>query len=69
MLVKIIIALLLIFIVLNLFKALFVMLKNDPDGPSISQLLGRRVMFSAFAMIFIIVAIMLGWITPNSSPF
>ncbi|SFD36153.1 DUF2909 family protein [Pseudoalteromonas denitrificans] len=69
MLVKIIIVLLLLFIVFNLFKALFVMLKNDPDGPSMSQLLGRRVLFSAIAMIVIIAAIMLGLITPNSGPF
>ncbi len=69
MLVKIAIVLLLLFIVFNLIKALFIMLKNDPNGPSMSKFLGRRVLLSVIAMLLIIGAIMLGIITPNSSPF
>ncbi len=68
MLVKIIIIALLLFVVFNLFRALFIMLKNDPEGPNPSTFLGRRVIFSVVILMLIIVAIATGIITPNASP-
>lgn len=59
---------LLLFIVFNLFRALFIMLKNDPNGPKVSTFLGRRVLFSAVVIILIIIAMGTGIIQPNPSP-
>jgi exosortase/archaeosortase family protein len=66
--VKIIIVALLIFIVFNLFRALFIMVKNDPNGPKMSTFLGRRVGFSALVLLLIIVAVAFGLIEPNARP-
>ena len=65
---KILLVLTLGYIVFNLFRALFVMLKNDPNGPKVSTFLGRRVMFSALVILVIIIAIGSGVITPNPRP-
>jgi len=56
------------FMVYNLFKALFAMNKNDPNQPSMSKYIGRRVMISAFIVILMLVGIMTGLITPNPTP-
>lgn len=69
MAVKIIVGLLLIFMIYNLFKAMMIMLKNDPNQPSMTKFIGRRVLASATIIILIIIAMMLGWITPNPSPY
>jgi len=55
--------------VYNLFKALIVMNKKDPNQPSMSKFIGRRVMISAFIVILMLVGIMTGFITPNPRPF
>lgn len=68
MLVKILVVLLLIFMVYNLFKALVLMLKNDPNQPSMSKFIGRRVMTSAVIVILLLLAIATGLITPNPHP-
>lgn len=68
MLIKIIIVSCLIFMVYNLFKALFVLNKNDPNKPAMSKYLGRRVMISALIVILMLVAILTGLITPNPRP-
>jgi len=54
--------------VYNLFKALLVMNKNDPNKPSMSKFIGRRVMISAFIVILMLIGIMTGVITPNPHP-
>lgn len=59
---------LLLFIVFNLFRALFIMLKNDPDGPKMSTFLGKRVMYSAILLLIIILAMQFGLITQNPRP-
>jgi cytochrome bd-type quinol oxidase subunit 2 len=69
MLIKIVLVTLLIFIVFQLFRALFLMLKNDPNQASMSKHLGRRVLFSVFVMALIILAIALGWIEPHQRPY
>ncbi|BBN82831.1 hypothetical protein PA25_28160 [Pseudoalteromonas sp. A25] len=68
MLIKFIIILLLLFIIFNLFSALFLMLKNPNGGKPMSHYLGRRVIFSAIALIIIIVAAKLGAIKLNRTP-
>jgi len=52
----------------NLFKALIVMNRKDPNQPSMSKFIGRRVMVSAVIVILILVGIMTGLITPNPTP-
>jgi hypothetical protein len=67
--VKIIIIGCLLFMVFSLFQALFVLNRNDPNKPSMSKFIGRRVMISAFIIILVLVAILTGVITPNQRPF
>ena len=66
--VKIILVGCLIFMVYNLFKALLIMNKKDPNQPSMSKFIGRRVMISVFIVILMFVGIMTGVITPNPHP-
>ena len=66
--VKIIIVGCLLFMVFSLFQALIILNKNDPNKPSMSKFIGRRVMISAFIIILILVAILTGVITPNPRP-
>jgi hypothetical protein len=67
--VKIIIVGCLLFMVFSLFQALIVLNKNDPNKPSMSKFIGRRVMISAFVIILMLIAILTGVITPNPRPF
>lgn len=69
MLVKLILIALLLFIVFNLFRALWLMLKNDPEKVSMSKYLGRRVLFSAIVMALLILALAMGWISPHQRPY
>ncbi|RUO78659.1 DUF2909 domain-containing protein [Pseudidiomarina taiwanensis] len=66
---KIILVLLMLFMVVNLFRALFAMLKNDPNKPSMSHYLGKRVMWSALAMIIIIILLASGVLVPHARPY
>ena len=69
MIVKIVVALLLIFMIYNLFRALMIMVRNDPEQPSMTKFIGRRVMASAVIMILLMLAIMTGLISPNPRPY
>ncbi|PTB99832.1 DUF2909 domain-containing protein [Thalassospira xiamenensis] len=66
---KIILLLLLIFTLVNLFKALFVMLKNDPNKPPMSHYLGRRVGLSVIAIVIVLVLMATGVLHPNPRPY
>lgn len=68
LIIKIIIVGCLIFMVYNLFKALFVLNKNDPNKPSMSKYIGRRLMFSVVIVLLMLVGILTGVITPNPRP-
>ena len=72
MLIKIIIALLLLFILVNLFRAGLAMLRQQ-EGQAravpMSHFLGRRVLYSAIALALILLAMATGLITPNPRPF
>ncbi|GLX86274.1 hypothetical protein tloyanaT_25270 [Thalassotalea loyana] len=59
----------LFFMVYNLFKALLIMNRNDPNQPPMSKFIGRRVATSAVIVIVLLVLIATGVITPNQRPF
>jgi len=69
LLVKLIVGGLLLFMVYNLFRAMMIMLKNDPNQPPMSKFIGRRVLASAVIIIFLLVAVATGLITPNPRPY
>ncbi|NMP33034.1 DUF2909 domain-containing protein [Thalassotalea sp. M1531] len=69
MLIKLIIGGLLGFMIYNLFKALMMMNKNDPNQPPMSKFIGRRVMTSVVIVLLLLVGILTGLITPNPRPF
>jgi hypothetical protein len=69
MLIKITLIAILVFIVFQLFRALFLMLKNDPNQVSMSKYLGRRVLFSVCVMVIVILALVMGWISPHPRPY
>lgn len=69
MLIKIIIALLLLFILVNLFRAGLAMLRQQDSTLPMSHFLGKRVLYSAIALALILVAIAAGLITPNPRPY
>lgn len=68
LIIKIIIASCLIFMVYNLFKALSILSKNDPNKPAMSKYIGHRVIWSVVMIMLILVAILTGVITPNPRP-
>lgn len=68
MAIKIIVALLLIFMVFNLFKAMMVMLKGETTEP-MSKFIGRRVLTSAIIVGLLLLALATGLITPNPRPY
>lgn len=69
MLIKIIVGGLLIFMLYNLFRAMTIMLKNDPDHPPMSKFIGRRVLVSALIVALLLLAVATGLITPNPRPY
>ncbi|HSC68000.1 MAG TPA: DUF2909 domain-containing protein [Cellvibrio sp.] len=69
MLIKIILVSLLAIVVFSLFQALIVMLKNDEAAPKMSKFLGRRLIFSALVVLFLILLLLTGVITPNPRPY
>ena len=68
MIIKIIIVLLLVFILFNLFRALFIMVSGRDNGRPMSHYLGRRVLFSVVVLVVVIAALKLGYISPNANP-
>ncbi|MGB1261799.1 MAG: DUF2909 domain-containing protein [Cognaticolwellia sp.] len=69
MLIKIIVVGLLAFMIYNLFRALFIMNKNDPNKPPMSKFIGRRVITSVVLVLLLLLGILTGVITPNPRPF
>jgi hypothetical protein len=66
---KIVIVGLLAFMVYNLFKALLLMNKNDPDKPSMTKYIGRRLYISVAIVLLLLVGLLTGVITPNPRPY
>ena len=70
MLFKIIIITLMLFMVYNLFRALFIMNKKpDPNQPSMTKYIGWRLMVSVAIVVLILIGLLTGLITPNPRPY
>lgn len=69
MLTKIILIALLLLVIISLFQALYVMMKNDNTTPRMSKFLGRRLIFSALVVLAILILLATGVITPNPRPY
>lgn len=69
MVVKITVAILLIWMAYNLFLAMKIMLKGEQSKESMTRFIGRRVLTSAVIMLLLILAIVTGIITPNPRPY
>ncbi|MCJ8318290.1 MAG: DUF2909 domain-containing protein [Colwellia sp.] len=69
MIFKIVIVCMLAFMVYNLFKALILMNKNDPNQPSMTKFIGRRLYLSVAIVLLILVGLLTGVITPNPRPY
>lgn len=69
MLIKIIVIGLLAFMIYNLFRALFIMNKNDPNKPPMSKFIGRRVITSVVLVLLLLLGILTGVISPNPRPY
>lgn len=69
MLIKLLIIALLLFIVINLFRALYVLLKNEPNRPVMSVFLGRRVLYSAVILLIALIGLGLGLLNANPRPY
>ncbi|MCU7964533.1 MULTISPECIES: DUF2909 family protein [unclassified Shewanella] len=65
---KLVLVLLLLFIIFNLGRALFIMGKGD-EKVSMSRYLGRRVIFSVLVILLLLVALGTGLISPNPTPY
>ncbi|GLQ75799.1 DUF2909 domain-containing protein [Vibrio sp. vnigr-6D03] len=65
---KLVLVLTLCFIIFNLGRALVVMVKGKSDKPA-SHFLGRRLIFSALVIVFLLIALQAGWIEPNPRPY
>ncbi|GGB45273.1 DUF2909 domain-containing protein [Shewanella inventionis] len=68
LIVKLVLVSLLVFIIFNLGRALFIMVKGQHQQ-SMSQYLGRRVLFSVVVIVVLLVALGLGYIQPNTRPY
>lgn len=68
MIIKISIVLLLLFILFNLFRALFIMVSGKATKQPMSYYLGRRVLYSIIVLLVIITALKLGFIHSNPPP-
>lgn len=69
MIFKIVIVSMLAFMVYNLFKALFSMNKNDPNQPSMTEFIGRRLYLSVAIVLLLVIGLLTGIITPNPRPY
>jgi hypothetical protein len=68
MFIKILFIVLLFTVMFNLFYALYHMIRNDGQAPKMSKYLGRRLIFSALIIFALVIALALGFITPQPTP-
>lgn len=69
MLIKILLVGLVMYMIFNLFTAMKIMMKNDPDGAPMSKYIARRVFTSVAIMIVVLLALTAGLIDPNPRPY
>lgn len=65
---KLVLLLLLFFIIFNLARALFMMVRGKTQRP-MSDYLGRRVLFSAIVVVVLLLALSSGVLIPNVRPY
>ncbi|MCG9731643.1 DUF2909 family protein [Shewanella sp. Isolate13] len=65
---KLVLVLLLLFILFNLGRALWILVKGETNVP-MSQYLGRRVIFSVLVVVLLLLVLGTGVITPNPRPY
>ncbi|MDF2152728.1 DUF2909 family protein [Vibrio sp. CAU 1672] len=71
---KLTLVLLLLFIIFNLAKALIQIVRQDHENSEenntpISRYLGHRVLFSAIAVVLLMLALSSGGLDPNARPY
>ena len=66
---KIVIVGMLAFMIFNLFHALLIMNKNDPNKPSMSKFIGRRLYIAVAMVLLLFIGLLTGLITPNHRPY
>lgn len=68
MLIKLLIVFLLLFILFNLFRALYLMVSNSQTNKPMSYYLGRRVGYSALVLLIILCGAIFGFLPLNEPP-
>jgi hypothetical protein len=68
MIIKIVILAMLALMIYNLFRAMLTMNKNDPNKPTMSKYIGRRVITSIALVVLLVLGVVTGVITPNPHP-
>ncbi|WP_435276582.1 DUF2909 family protein [Psychrobium sp. nBUS_13] len=66
--IKLLFVVLFLFVLISLFQALNIM-RKEQTTVSMSQFIGRRLIYSAVLLILIILAMAFGLITPNPRPY
>lgn len=56
------------FILFNLFRIGFIMLRHEKPSVQLSRFLGRRLLYCAIALLLIIIAVLTGLITLPDAP-
>ncbi|HAG76179.1 MAG TPA: DUF2909 domain-containing protein [Thauera sp.] len=69
MFIKILLVILLAVVIVSLFQALYVILKNDGSHTRMSRYLARRVYFSVAVMALLVVLLATGVLTTNPRPY
>jgi hypothetical protein len=67
LIIKLVIGGLLIFMLVSLFQAMMIMIRND-KSQSMTKYIGRRVLTSAIIVIIMLLAVATGLIEPNPRP-
>lgn len=66
--IKLLFVVLFLFVLISLFQALNIM-RKDQTTVSMSQFIGRRLIYSSLLLILIILTMAFGLITPNPRPY
>lgn len=69
---KLLLVLLLLFVIFNLGRALYLMVKQSPDhqhSVPMSRYLGKRLIFSALVIALLLIAMATGLVAPNPRPY
>lgn len=69
---KLTLVLLLLFVIFNLGRALYSMVKYDRDDPNavpMSQFLGKRLFISVVVIMVLLIGLTSGLISPNDRPY